>query len=51
MPIPNPQKDEKQKDFISRCMGDAVMVREYKDGKQRAAICMGAWQDRNKKKA
>ena len=39
MPIPTPKKDESQKDFINRCMGNDTMVKEYPDQKQRAAIC------------
>ena len=39
MPIPNRNAGEGQSDFISRCMGDKVMNREYSDSKQRAAIC------------
>jgi hypothetical protein len=39
MPIPNPQKSEKQGDFVSRCMGDETMNKEFPDQKQRAAVC------------
>lgn len=51
MPIPKPRKDEKQDAFIGRCMGDDVMRSEYKDQKQRAAICYGQWRDRLKANA
>lgn len=55
MPIPTPTKTEKEKNdkqgFISRCMGDETMVKDYKEQKQRAAICYQKWNDRNKKKA
>lgn len=43
MPIPSPSKDEKQEDFISRCMGDDVMNKEYPDEKQRYAVCRSKW--------
>ena len=43
MPIPEPNDDETQKDFISRCMGDDVMVADYTDREQRAAVCYGQW--------
>lgn len=49
MPIPQPKPDEKQDDFISRCMGDKVMVSDYGDNKQRAAVCHQTWRDRHKK--
>ena len=48
MPIPRPYKNEKQDEFISRCMADEVMVKEYQDGKQRFAICQTQWENRKK---
>jgi hypothetical protein len=39
MPIPSPKKSEKQSDFVSRCMGDETMNKEFPDQKQRAAVC------------
>jgi len=41
MPIPKPEKNEDRKKFISRCMGNDTMVKEYPDNKQRIAICLG----------
>lgn len=41
MPIPKKNKDEPKKEFISRCMGDESMVKEYSNPSQRYAICMG----------
>lgn len=49
MPIPTPHKGQSQKEFISKCMGDSVMNKEYKDQKQRAAICYQKWRDKTKK--
>ena len=43
MPIPKPNKDEKKPDFISRCMGDEVMNKDYPEQDQRSAICYKAW--------
>ena len=43
MPIPKPHKEEKQKDFISRCMGNPTMTKEFKDSKQRSAVCYSQW--------
>lgn len=48
MPIPKPKKDEKEQDFISRCMGDDVMNKEYPDQKQRAAVCYTTWRNKDK---
>jgi hypothetical protein len=43
MPLPEPRKGEKQDAFISRCMGDEVMNKEFPKEKQRAAVCHGQW--------
>jgi len=40
MPIPNKRKDEDSKKFVSRCMSDTTMKKEYKDSQQRVAICL-----------
>lgn len=40
MPIPNRNKDESNNDYMSRCMSDSVMKKEYPDDKQRVAVCM-----------
>jgi len=40
MPIPKPQKNEKQKDFMMRCMTDPIMRKEYKNTDQRLAVCI-----------
>ncbi len=50
MPIPTPSKREKRSDFISSCMSDEVMNKDYPDNKQRAAICYSQW-ERKKSKA
>lgn len=43
MPIPNPKGDETRKQYVDRCMGDATMVGEYPDSKQRYAVCNVHW--------
>lgn len=43
MPIPTPESGEDQSKFISRCMADDVMMSEYSDQSQRAAVCHTAW--------
>ena len=43
MPLPKPKRDETQKKFIGRCMGDEVMTREFTDAGQRRAICQAQW--------
>lgn len=41
MPIPKPEKDEDSKKFVSRCMSDESMKKDYQDTKQRVAVCLG----------
>jgi hypothetical protein len=49
MPIPQPSQNEEQNNFISRCMGDSVMNKEYPDQKQRSAICYSQFKRAKKK--
>ena len=41
MPIPKPEKNEDHQKFITRCMGNETMKKDYPDNKQRIAICLG----------
>lgn len=47
MPIPSKKQGEDSNKFVSRCMGNETMKKEYPDQKQRVAICLG--QTRTKK--
>jgi len=40
MPIPKKRKDQDPKKFISNCMGNSAMKKEYPDQSQRVAICI-----------
>jgi len=42
MPIPKPNKDETEKEFIQRCMADSKMTEEY-EVDQRYAVCQDAF--------
>ena len=44
MPMPSPKGKEKQSDFISRCMGDNTMGKDFENQKQRAAVCYSQWE-------
>ena len=44
--IPSPKKDERQDDFISRCIG--AISKEYDKPGVAAAICYGKWKDKGK---
>jgi len=39
MPLPSPRKGQKKEDFINSCMASPTMNQEYKDPKQRLAVC------------
>lgn len=47
MPIPKVKENEKQEEYISRCMN--AIGDEYKDKKQALAICFDAWREKNNK--
>lgn len=40
MPAPKKQENEKTQEFLSRCMGDSKMNKEYPDRAQRYAVCV-----------
>lgn len=44
MPVPTPLKEESQKGFISRCMSDKVMLKEFEANDQRYAVCNNSWE-------
>jgi len=48
MPLPKPKPKESQEQFIDRCMGNAVMVREFDDTGRRRAVCQAQWANRKK---
>tara|TARA_R100000008_G_scaffold50653_1_gene30308 strand:+ start:1062 stop:1217 length:156 start_codon:yes stop_codon:yes gene_type:complete len=50
MPLPTPQSQEPRGKFMSRCMSDSVMNKEFPDAKQRAAVCYSQSQKKKKKK-
>ena len=39
MPLPSPRDKEKRSEFMNRCMLDLAGKEEFKDNKQRAAVC------------
>tara|TARA_R110001583_G_scaffold8965_17_gene42375 strand:+ start:4234 stop:4383 length:150 start_codon:yes stop_codon:yes gene_type:complete len=49
MPIPTPKGDEKKSKFMSRCVADPVMRKEFPDIKQRIAVCLSKEKDKPKK--
>lgn len=39
MPLPSPKKKEKRSEFVSRCVSELSSKDEFKDSKQRVAVC------------
>ena len=39
MPLPTPNNKEKRSEFMTRCMTDLSKKGEFKDNKQRSAVC------------
>jgi len=50
MPLPKIRKKETEQEFISRCMSDEMMRNDFKDQKQRAAVCYSQFKVREKTK-
>jgi len=51
MPIPKPRDKEKKNVFISRCMGNPSMRKDYSDQKKRAGVCYAEWKAKEKQDA
>lgn len=49
MPIPKPNKNEEEKEFISRCATKMADLHPEMDNKQRLAICYQSFGDSKKK--
>ena len=50
MPLPKKGEQETPEQFMSRCMSDDIMKKEYKDNKQRVAVCLTQYRTRKKSK-
>lgn len=48
MPLPKPSKNQKEKEFISKCMGDSAMLKDFPSQKQRAAVCYSQFKKKAK---
>ena len=46
--MPSPRKNEKQEDFVSRCMSDKESKTSFPDQKQRVAFCHSKFRNKNK---
>lgn len=50
MPIPSKKSEETKSKFMSRCISDPVMKKEFSDIKQRIAVCLNKYSDKKPKK-
>lgn len=50
MALPKPSEKETEQEFVSRCMGDDMMNKDFKDQKQRSAVCYSQYKVRYKTK-
>ena len=41
--MPIPRRNEKEDEYISRCMGNDTMVTDFPENNQRAAMCYSNW--------
>ena len=49
MPLPQPRNKESRSKFVSRCMADLSGKKEFKNDKQRLAVCYGVFKDAESK--
>lgn len=43
MPLPSKQTKESKDDFMNRCLSDEESKKEFKNIKQRIAVCLSQW--------
>jgi hypothetical protein len=48
MPIPEKKQNEDKNSFVSRCISNETMKKEYPDNKQRVAVCLGQTRKKTK---
>ncbi len=46
MPLPTPKPNEKQKDFMTRCVNDAIVKKEFKNRQQAIAVCYTQYREK-----
>ena len=50
MPLIKPKKSESEQEFVNRCMSDDMVQKDFKDQKQRAAVCYSQFRVRERMK-
>jgi hypothetical protein len=49
MPLPKPEKNEREAEFIRRCMENKITKEEFPDSSQRLAVCYSQWRKKDDK--
>jgi hypothetical protein len=49
MPLPQPRDKEKKSAFVSRCVTELSDKKEFKDSKQRVAVCYNIFKEAKSK--
>lgn len=49
MPLPTQRDNEPKKKFLSRCITELTSKKEFKDIKQRIAVCLSQWEKKEEK--
>ena len=49
MTLQTPKEDEEKDEFVSRCIENDVMNAEFPNLTQRIAVCVGQWDNKDKK--
>jgi len=44
MPLPTKKPNENKNEFLTRCVHDHTMVKEYPKPMQRVAVCIAQWE-------
>ena len=47
-PLPTPRAGQSQSEFVSSCMSNSAMKKEFPDEKQRTAVCYSQWRKKSK---
>ena len=47
MPLPKPRKNEREDDFISRCVSDPQVIADFDTIEQRFAVCVDLWDNQD----
>lgn len=51
MPLPRPQSDETEEDFLDRCVSNDTMEEEFENEDQRYAVCQSIWDNKSNKRS